>query len=110
MFKLSSPQHWAKIFLMDLELIFLRELECSQDSPHSTSNRNCCNLVKQNQHQEVLNTCTEHRTTKVFNTQVPISEDTEVFNIRSAKSAQQSEALEHFNMQNICSRLLFWWE
>lgn len=58
-------------------------------------------MVKQNQHQEVLNTCTEHTTTKVFNTEVPIPEDTEVFNIRSAKSAWQSEALEHFNMENI---------
>lgn len=87
---------------MDLKLIFLHELECSQDSPHSpTSNRKCCNLVKQNQHQEVLNTCTEHTTTKVFNTEVSISEDREVFNSRSAKSAWQSEALEHFNVQNI---------
>lgn len=58
-------------------------------------------MVKQNQHQEVLNTCTEHTTTKVFHTEVPISEDMEVFNIRSAKSAWQSEALEHFNTQNI---------
>lgn len=58
-------------------------------------------MVKQNQHQEVLNTCAEHTTTKVFNTEVPISEDIEVFDIRSAKSAWQSEALEHFNMQNI---------
>lgn len=37
----------------------------------------------------------------MFNIEVPISEDIEVFNIRSAKSAQQSEALEYFNMQNI---------
>lgn len=72
--------------------------------------KKCCNLVKQNQHQEVFKTCTEYSTTKVFHTEVPVSEDTEVFSIRSAKSAQKSEALEHFNMQNICSHVLFWWE
>lgn len=92
---------------MDLKLIFLHELECSQDSPHSlTSNRKCCNLVKHNQHQKVLNTCTAHTATKVFNTEVPIAEDIELFNrIRSAKSAQQSEDLEQY--AEYFSHLLF---